>query len=103
MAERTDELKRALLAIRDLRKQVQQLETGAREPIAVVGVACRLPGGAVTPEDYWRLLRDGIDATTEMPGERWDVDSLYDSDPDAPGKMYTRRGGFLDGAVDRFD
>src|SRR5690606_11971640 len=103
MAERTDELKRALLAIRDLRRQVQQLESGAREPIAIVGAACRLPGGADTPEAFWELLRGGVDATSETPSDRWDVEALYDPDPDAPGKLYTRRGGFLSEPVDRFD
>jgi acyl transferase domain-containing protein len=72
------------------------------EPIAVVGLACRFPGGATSSEDYWRILRGGVDAITEVPADRWDVDSFYDPDPEAPGKMYTRWGGFLD-ALERFD
>ena len=52
--------------------------------------------GARDPEAFWRLLRDGVDAITEIPAERWDVDAYYDADPDAAGRMYTRRGGFLD-------
>src|SRR5690606_29464623 len=71
MTEHTDELKRAIVAIRDLRRQVQRLETSAREPIAIIGAACRLPGGANTPEAFWELLRDGVDATSEVPPERW--------------------------------
>jgi acyl transferase domain-containing protein/acyl carrier protein len=72
------------------------------EPIAIVGLACRFPGGADTPEDFWRLLREGRDATSEVPADRWDVDAWYDADPEAPGKMYVRAGGFLR-EVDRFE
>jgi len=72
------------------------------EPLAVVGVGCRFPGGADTPERFWQLLRDGVDAITEVPADRWDAAALYDADPNAPGKMSTRWGGFLDG-LDRFD
>jgi acyl transferase domain-containing protein len=71
------------------------------EPIAVIGVGCRFPK-AIGPEAYWQLLRNGIDAIGEVPGERWDVDAFYDPNPDAAGKMYSRYGGFLD-AVDGFD
>ncbi|WP_275902333.1 type I polyketide synthase, partial [Myxococcus vastator] len=67
----------------------------ADEPIAIIGMACRFPGDADTPEAYWRLLRDGVDATTEVPADRWDVDALFDVDPEAPGKVYMRKGGFL--------
>ncbi|HEX8825342.1 MAG TPA: SDR family NAD(P)-dependent oxidoreductase, partial [Archangium sp.] len=72
------------------------------EPIAIVGMACRLPGGADTPEAFWRLMREGTDAISEIPPERWDVESWYDPDPEVPGKMYVRAGGFLR-EVDRFD
>ena len=100
---RGDELKRALTAIRDLRRKVTELEGRAREPIAIIGMACRFPGGANTPEQYWQLLREGRDATGEIPSTRWDVDAYYDPDFDAAGRMYTRRGAFLDGPVDMFD
>lgn len=72
-----------------------------REPIAIIGIGCRFPGAA-DPEAYWRLLRDGIDAVTEVPASRWDRESFYDPDPWKPGKMNSRWGGFL-GPVDRFD
>ncbi len=72
------------------------------EPIAIVGMACRYPGGITTPESFWHLLDQGIDAVTEMPHERWDVDALYDPDPTVPGKMMTRQGGFV-ANIDQFD
>ncbi|HET7153785.1 MAG TPA: type I polyketide synthase, partial [Hyphomicrobiaceae bacterium] len=72
------------------------------EPIAITGVGCRFPGGADTLDSYWNLLRNGVDAITEVPGDRWDLSSLYHADPSAPGKMYTRYGAFLP-RVDEFD
>jgi len=73
----------------------------ASEAIAVIGLGCRFPG-AEGPEAFWRLLSEGIDAITEVPPERWDINAYYDPDPDTPGKMVTRWGGFVEG-VDRFD
>jgi|GEM_PF-138691 len=70
--------------------------------VAIVGMGCRFPGGADSPAAYWRLLRDGVDAVSEVPADRYDLDDLFDADPSAPGKVYTRWGGFLE-AVDGFD
>lgn len=95
-------LQRALLGIRELRAQLDEVERARHEPIAVIGIGCRLPGGANDPESFWHLLRDGADVIREMPTDRWDVDAYYDPDPETPGKMSTRWGGFLDG-IDGFD
>jgi len=76
-------------------------DTLAHESIAVVGVGCRLPGAA-GPEELWHLLEGGVDAVSEVPPDRWDIDSLYAAEPATPQKMNTRWGGFLTG-VDQFD
>ncbi|HEY7509605.1 MAG TPA: type I polyketide synthase, partial [Vicinamibacteria bacterium] len=73
----------------------------AAEPIAIVGLGCRFPG-APDVDAFWRLLADGVDAVSEVPPDRWDAARLYDPDPEAPGKMSTRWGGFVDG-VEGFD
>ncbi|TYB50687.1 SDR family NAD(P)-dependent oxidoreductase [Nonomuraea sp. PA05] len=74
---------------------------GHPEPIAIVGIGCRLPG-ADGPESFWKALRAGKDAIREVPADRWDGEALYDPDPDRPGRMNTRWGGFLDD-VESFD
>ena len=87
----------ALLAL-DLNERIE----ATREPIAVVGLGCRFPGGANDPEKFWALLDSGTDAIREVPADRWDIDAFYDADVDAPGKMSTRSGGFLDD-ISHFD
>ncbi|MGH8907430.1 MAG: SDR family NAD(P)-dependent oxidoreductase [Egibacteraceae bacterium] len=72
------------------------------EPIAVIGIGCRFPGGASGPEAFWRLLCEGVDTVGEIPEDRWDVGAYYHPDPSQPGKMYDRRGSFLP-RVDLFD
>lgn len=95
-------LKQAFLKIEELEARLAERGSLPHEPIAIVGIGCRFPGGADGPDAFWRLLRDGVHATREVPPDRWDVDRFYDADPSAPGKTYSRRGGFLD-VVDQFD
>jgi amino acid adenylation domain-containing protein/non-ribosomal peptide synthase protein (TIGR01720 family) len=95
--------KRALLALQEMQSKLNALEHAKTEPIAIIGLSCRFPGGADNQETFWQLLREGRDAIIEVPKERWDIDAYYDPDPDAPGKMCTRYGGFLLGPVDQFD
>ncbi|MEM7345586.1 MAG: type I polyketide synthase, partial [Chloroflexota bacterium] len=92
----------AMTELQHLQDELERFEQEKNEPIAIIGMGCRFPGGINTPADYWQLLAQGIDAITDIPAERWDVDQFYDPDPDAVGKMYTRQGGFLT-QVDRFD
>ncbi|WP_323769813.1 type I polyketide synthase [Antarctobacter sp.] len=73
------------------------------ESIAIVGIGCRFPGGAATPGAFWNLLEAGIDATCEVPAERWSIQRFYDPDPATPGKIYTNRGGFLRESIREFD
>jgi acyl transferase domain-containing protein len=105
ISERIDKLspvKRALFELQETRASLSEMKRAREEPIAIVGMACRFPGGVDNPDAYWELLRNGVDAVTEVPPDRWDLGEYYDADPNAPGKMYTRHGGFLT-QIDRFD
>lgn len=75
----------------------------SKEDVAIVGMSCRFPGGANSPEEYWDVLIKGINGICEMPENRWDVDSYYSPDKEEPGKMYSRKGGFLNVPIDQFD
>ncbi len=94
-------IKRALHEVREMRGRLDRMEQATHEPIAIVGLGCRFPG-AGSPAEFWDLLRTGGDAIQEVPRERWNLDDYFDADPDAPGKIYARHGGFL-GGIDRFD
>jgi amino acid adenylation domain-containing protein len=88
--------------IRRLRARLESIEQKSTEPIAIVGMACRMPGDVGSTEELWDFLRRGGDGITQIPPSRWDVERYYDPSPDTPGTMYTRRGGFLRD-VDGFD
>src|SRR5689334_5052336 len=95
-------LKRAFLALEQARARISELEDAANGPIAIVGLGCRLPGGVDSPESFWRLMHDGVDAIRTVPPDRWDAAALYDPNPDVPGHVTTTAGGFLE-RVDGFD
>ena len=85
----------ALRKIDDLSARLEIAEKGDTEPIAVVGMGCRLPGGVNNPAQYWRLLQDGASGIVRVPAERWDADAYYSADHTVPGTICSREGGFL--------
>ncbi|MBV1920901.1 MAG: polyketide synthase, partial [Pseudomonadales bacterium] len=94
-------IKKSVLALEQVKKQNKAIVDAQHESIAVVGMGCRFPGGKDL-EAFWQLQLEGNDAITPVPGSRWDKDKFYDADPDVPGKICTKYGGFLDG-IDQFD
>jgi acyl transferase domain-containing protein len=95
-------LKQAYLALQSMQDRIDALEGAKSEPVAVVGMACRFPGGADHPEAFWQLLLDGTDAITEIPAGRWDAGALGERGG-AAGDPRTRFGGFLREPIDQFD
>jgi hypothetical protein len=94
---RVDQLsssQRLLLALDRAIAKIEAVERSQAEPIAIIGMSCRFPGGANDPEAFWQLLSNGVDAIAEVPADRWHIDAYYDPDPEIPGKMYTRYGDF---------
>lgn len=93
-------LKRVTGELRQTRRKLREVEDRGREPIAIVAMSCRFPGGIRTPEDLWRLVDEGGDAIGALPDDRgWDIEDRYDPDPDRPGTFSTREGGFLHDAA----
>lgn len=95
-------LQKAVIALKEARNKIEALERQKNEPIAIIGMGCRFPGGANSPEAFWELLSRGKEAIVPVPSQRWDAEAYYDENPDLPNKTYARYGGFLD-AVDQFD
>ena len=92
-------LRKSLKETKRLQQQNRRLAAAVHEPVAIVGLGCRFPGGVRSPEDLWGLVRGGVDAVSEFPGDRgWDVAGLYRPEPGVPGTTYSKEGGFLDGA-----
>jgi acyl transferase domain-containing protein/acyl carrier protein len=93
---------RVLFALKETRSKLEAYERARSEPIAIIGMGCRFPGGADDPDLFWDLLCRGVDAIREVPADRWDAAAYYDPDPGTPGKTCIRSGGFLR-QVDLFD
>ncbi|WFE24198.1 SDR family NAD(P)-dependent oxidoreductase [Solwaraspora sp. WMMD937] len=94
--ELRDYLRRATSELQQTRQQLRAAEARDQEPIAIVAMGCRFPGGVRSPEGLWRLVADEVDAIGEFPTDRgWDVEQLYHPQPGQPGRSYVRHGGFL--------
>ncbi|HXA54010.1 MAG TPA: beta-ketoacyl synthase N-terminal-like domain-containing protein [Solirubrobacteraceae bacterium] len=97
-------LKRVTVDLHETRGRLRELQAREREPLAIVGIGCRYPGGEEpvrTPEQLWELVSRGGDGIVAFPEDRgWDAEGLYDPDPDRAGACYVREGGFLDGVAD---
>jgi len=96
-------LKKTYLAFKRAQARADALEARRSEPVAIIGMACRLPGGANDPESFWDLLRRGGDACGPVPPDRWEGERFYNPAPDAPGQTHAARANFLNVPVDAFD
>ncbi len=94
--------KLALLKIRDLKRQLANVAERPNEGIAIVSMACRFPRSSSSPEAFWEQLSQGADEVGDVPRDRWDIEAYFDKDSETPGRMYARRGAFLD-SIDQMD
>ena len=95
-------LKQAYLALEKMQAKLDAIEQAKKEPIAIIGIGCRFPGGANDLESFWRLLRRGGDAIVEVPPDRWNANAFYSPAQQTPGKMSSKWGGFVKD-IDKFD
>ncbi|WP_431044272.1 type I polyketide synthase [Streptomyces sp. P1-3] len=96
-----DYLKLVTADLHQTRRRLREAEAKNHDPIAIVGIGCRYPGGVRSPEDLWRIVSEGVDAVGDFPVDRgWDVETMYHPDPDHPGTSYVHEGGFVDGIAD---
>ncbi len=93
----TEALRKALVQVERLKNKNRALLERSGEPIAIVGMSCRFPGGVDSPDSLWDMVADERDVMSDFPTDRgWDLAGLFDDDPDAPHKCYARSGGFVD-------
>jgi acyl transferase domain-containing protein len=83
--------------------EVSLASESLQNAIAIIGLGCRFPGRAENPAEYWEMLKTGDDGIVDVPADRWNIDTFYDPQPNAVGKMYVRAGGFLRQRIDQFD
>ncbi|MEU0304619.1 type I polyketide synthase [Streptomyces sp. NPDC006175] len=94
-------LKRVTADLHQTRERLREVEAGEQEPIAIVAMSCRFPGGIASPEDLWNMVAAGADAMSPFPDDRgWDTGRIYDADPEQSGTSYVRSGGFVDGVAE---
>ncbi|MGW7349559.1 type I polyketide synthase, partial [Streptomyces sp. NPDC054854] len=96
-----ESLRRVAVDLNETKARLREYEDRANEPLAIVGMSCRYPGGVTSPDELWSMVSDGRIGTSRFPADRgWDLEHLYHPDPDNPGTAYTREGGFIDAAGD---
>ncbi|MGW4367101.1 thioester reductase domain-containing protein [Nocardia takedensis] len=100
--DRDDIVRRALLELRATKRELARARARLSEPVAVIGIGCRLPGDVCDADEFWELLVTGGSGVGEVPAERWSVEEVFDADPGAAGRTYSRHGGFVTG-VEEFD
>ncbi|WP_443072859.1 type I polyketide synthase [Streptomyces sp. NBC_01439] len=94
-------LRRATTDLQDTRRRLREAEEARNEPVAIIGMSGRYPGGVRSPEDLWRVVADGVDVVSDFPTDRgWNTEAVYDPEPGKPGRTYVRRGGFLHDAAE---